>query len=231
MKSLLIYVVLLGVSSSAFGSDKKLQDWLGAGSWDKGTEYCNGKLADDVSRRPDLRNTSTEYLARLAVYCAALASGKGDERSASWWWYTAASIDLRASQDLLPEMRKMGLLEVLPPPRSRRSPEAHELKKDEVRLLTGEIVSGTSPRLLTKVKIPEYMFQTITGVSGAVVVIEAVISKDGIPQQPLLLNAKALPVHVLWAYQFFSAFRFEPAKVNDEPVECIYAVTISTQRE
>jgi hypothetical protein len=231
MKALAIGIlVLLTMPSLSFGGDKKLQEWLNAGSWSEGADYCNRKLADDLSRRPDLRSVSTEYLSRLAVYCAALASGQGDDRNAGWWWYTAVAIDHKAAEGLLPEMRKLGLLQALPPPRNlgpRREPNE---KKKEIRLLSGEIVQGDLPRLLNKPKVPDYIFRPITGVAGATVAIEAIISRDGTLRQPLLVKAGALPVQVLFAYQFLSTFRFEPAKVNGEPVECFYMWTVSVRR-
>jgi hypothetical protein len=231
MKSFLISILLLAVvSSSAFGSDRKLQEWLSTGSWSQGVEYCNRKLADDVSRQSDLRSVSTEYLSRLAVYCAALASGKGDELSSNWWWYTAASIDLEAAQSLLPELRKMGLLQTLPAPRSRGPLSAREASEEKmVRLLSGDIVPGTPPRLLNKPRMSSYMLRPITGVAGATVTVEVVVSRDGVPQQPLLVDAHALPVHVLFAYRYLSTWRFEPAKVNDEPVACFYTATVHIQ--
>ncbi|HEV7667499.1 MAG TPA: hypothetical protein VGS22_03165 [Thermoanaerobaculia bacterium] len=223
--------MLAVAASPAFGSEKKLEKWLRAGSWAQGFEYCDRELVPEVSRRPDLRNVSTEYLSRLAVYCAALASGKGDELSSGWWWYTAASLDLKTAENLLPEMRKMGLLQTLPAARNQGS--SYEPKPGEekmVRLLSGEIVPGTPPKPLTRLKAPDYMFRPITGVATSAVEIEFVVSRDGVPQQPLLLDAHALPVHVLYAYHYFSAWRFEPAKVNDEPVESLYTLSVSVQR-
>lgn len=233
MKTYVISILLLTVvSGSALGDDKKLQEWIGSASWSQGVEYCNRELVDDISRRPDLRSISSEYLARIATYCAALASGKGDELSAGWWWYTAASLDLEAAQRLLPEMRKLGLLRMLPVPRMRATSGISDLKeKDEVRLLSGKIVKGIPPRALARPEPPAYMSRRITGVARAIVAVELVVSKNGLPQQPLLMRAEALPPHVLYAYHYLGTWRFEPAKVNDETVESIYSVTITIQGE
>jgi hypothetical protein len=206
----------------------KLQGWLSSGSWSEGLDYCNRDLVKEVSRLPDLRNVSSERLSRLALYCAALASGKGDEASASWWWYTAASIDLKAAQQLLPEMQKLGLLGTLPAPRSR----ADELKprrkgEKKVRLPSGEIVTGEPPRPILKPKIRDYLFAPMIGVQGMTVAVEIVVSKEGVPRQPLLMRARALPIHVLSVYHYLSAFRFEPARVNGEAVDCVYSLTVS----
>src|SRR6185436_685104 len=217
MKAFLIAALLLAVCpSSLLGSERKLQKWLSTGSWSKGIEYCNGELVDGLSRRPDLRSVSAGYLARLAVYCAAFASGKGDELSSGWWWYTAASLDLEAAQSLLPELEnRPGAFQAFPALRNRVPWGAHEAKVgEEVRLLSGEIVPGSPPRPVHTPNIPDYMGRQIFALPGAAVVVEIVVSRDGVPRQPLLVNAQALPVQVLFAYQYLRDWRFEPAQVN-----------------
>lgn len=231
MKTVLLSALVLAVlSQPAFGNEKKLQEWLSAGAWAEGVEYCDHGLVDDLSHRSDLRSLPAEELSRMAVTCAALASGKGDEAGAGWWWYTAASLDLKTAQSLLPEMQKKGLLRTLPAPRSRGAELAPDVDAEKVvRLPSGEVVPGIRPRLLGKPKIPSYMFRPGSGVVRASVVIEVVLSRDGVPQQPLLVEAHALPAHVFFAYNFIRGWRFEPAKVGDEPVECLYTLTVSTQ--
>ncbi|HEX3127044.1 MAG TPA: hypothetical protein VH394_06915 [Thermoanaerobaculia bacterium] len=232
MKTILLSTFLLAVlSSPAFGSENKLPEWLDTGSWAEGVDYCDHRLVDDLSQRSDLRDLSAAYLSRLAVYCSALASGKGDEAGSGWWWYTAASLDLKAAESLLSELRKKGFLQTLPAPRSLGPASARgEDDKKMVRLPSGENVPGTPPRPLGKQKIPSYMFHPGRGVVLVSVAVEVVISKDGVPRQPLLVEAHALPAHVLFAYQFLRGWRFEPAKVNGEPVECLYRLTVSTRR-
>jgi hypothetical protein len=74
------------------------------------------------------------------------------------------------------------------------------------------------------------MSRPMAGMAMATVVIEAVVSRDGVPRQPLLVKAQAHPAQVFFAYYFLSTLRFEPAKVNDEPVECLYELTLSFYR-
>lgn len=222
--------LIAAVASPALGSDRKLEKWLRSSSWSEGVEYCNQKLVDDVSHRPDLRSVSAESLSRLSVYCAALASGKGDAWSSDWWWFTAAALDLKTAQSLLPEMRKMGLLQNLPPARNQGPDGPRTSGEEKVRLLSGEIVAGTPAYLLSQVKAPPYMFRPITGVASSSVAVEVVVAQDGTPRQPLLLDAHALPVHILYAFHYFSAWRFAPAKVNDEPVESFDRLSVSAQR-
>ncbi|HKV11844.1 MAG TPA: hypothetical protein VJ725_27105 [Thermoanaerobaculia bacterium] len=228
MKTFLLSLLLLPLlSNAAFGNEEKLRKWIDSSSWAEGTEYCDQKLADDLARRPDVRSLSADTLARLATYCAALASGKGDEAGTGWWWYTAAGLHLKTAQDLLPEMQQRGLLKTLPEPRGRAVAEE---EKGKVRLLSGEVVDGAPAKPLPPPRYPKYMFRLGPGVAATEVEVELVVPRDGVPRQPLLLSAQALPVHALFTYRFLSAWRFEPAKVNGEPVDCIYKVKVSTKR-
>lgn len=232
MKKVLPSALLLTLlSNAAHGSDEKLRKWIDSESWPQGVEYCGKGLMEDLSRRPDVRSVSGEHLSRIATYCAALASGQGDEFSSGWWWYTAAALHLKTAQDLLPEMQKLGLLKTLPAPRSRgNSIRLEKAEKDKVWLPSGEIVSGVPPRPLAKPKPPKYLFRPGPGVASTDVEVEMVVSKDGLPRQPLLVEAQALPLHVLFAYSFFKTLRFEPARVGNEPVDSVYKINVSTKR-
>jgi hypothetical protein len=224
MKILLLSALLLAAAADSTLEDK-LRGWVGSQSWQQGAAYCDGDLFVELSRRPDPRNISTGSLSRVATYCAALAGGNGDEAGSGWWWYTAVSLDQKEAQRLLPELQKAGLLQKLPAPRSRTS--HGPLADGKIQRPTGEIVEGVPPRVLDKPKPPASMFPSIRGVASATVEVELVVPRTGVPQQPLLLKAKALPVHVFNAYHFLRTWHFEPAKVGGEPVDSIDAVTIS----
>lgn len=224
MKILLLSSLLLAAAVDSTLEDK-LRGWVGSQSWQQGAAYCDGDLFVDLSRRPDPRNITAESLSRIATYCAALSGGNGDDAGSGWWWYTAVSLDQKQAQRLLPELQKAGLLQKLPAPRSRTSHEP--LADGKLQRPTGQIVAGTPPRVLDKPRPPASMFPSIRGVASATVEVELVVSRTGVPQQPLLLKAKALPVHVFNAYHFLRTWRFEPAKVDGEPVDSIDAVTIS----
>ena len=229
-KHLVLGLLAFLVSAAAFGNEAKLQSFLDSGSWQEGARYCDKDLLEGLSRRKDIGNVSAMVLSRLATFCAALAGRAGDDFKSGWWWYTAVSLDLKAAQELLPRMREKGLLASLPEPRSVLPKAPEKLEKGQVRLASGEVVAGTGPRAVTKPKIPKVMFLPVSNVARAEVAVEMIVSRDGLPRQPLLVEAKALPAHVFFAYHFVSGFRFEPARVNGEPVECAYTMTVTTQK-
>ena len=229
-KSLLAGLIVFLVSGAAFGDERKLQSFIDSESWSDGFKYCERKLLEGLSRRPDIRNVTAADLSRMSTYCAALSGRAGDDFKSGWWWYTAVSLDLDAAQAMLPKLREKGLLTSLPAPRSSNVVK-EKTEKGEVRLPSGEIVKGDSPRAVTTPPIPKMMHLPISGVVRAVVKVEVIISRDGLPRQPLLLDAKALPVHLVFAYHFVSGFRFEPARVNGETVDSSYTLTVTTQRQ
>ena len=229
-KHLVLSLLAFLVSATAFGNERKLQSFLDSESWQEGARYCDKDLLEELSRRKDIGNVSGMVLSRIATFCAALAGRAGDDFKSGWWWYTAVSLDLKAAQELLPQMREKGLLASLPEPRSSNANALEKGKEGEIRLPSGEVVAGTDPRILTKPKIPKVMFLPVSNVTRAEVAVEMIVSRDGLPRQPLLAKAQALPAHVFFAYHYLSGFRFEPARVNGEPVDCSYTMTVTTQR-
>lgn len=230
-KHLVISLIAFLVSGAVFADEGKLQSFIDSESWQEGARYCDTDLLEGLSRRPDIRNVTGADLSRMATYCSALAGRAGDDFKSGWWWYTAVSLDLDAAQALLPKLREKRLLASLPEPRSANANALEKQKKGEVRLPSGEVVPGTSARATTRPKIPKVMFLPVSNVARAEVAIEVIISRDGLPRQPLLARAKALPAHVLFAYHFLSGFRFEPAQVDGNPVDSAYTVTVTTQRQ
>lgn len=229
-RRLIATLLVLLASGAAFADERKLQSFLDSESWQDGSRYCDTDLLEGLSRRPDVRNVSAAELSRIATRCAALAGRAGDDFKSGWWWYTAISLDLDTAQALLPKLREKGLLATLPEPRNSNPNALEEPKKGEVRLPSGEVVAGTSARAVTKPRIPKVMFLPVSNVARAEVAVEVIVARDGLPRQPLLAKAKALPAHVFFAYHFLSGFRFEPARIDGEPVDCAYTMTVTTQR-
>ncbi len=93
---------------------------------------------------------------------------------------------------------------------------------------TGETVDGTQVRPLKPYKIPKYLHDR--GVKKTQVAVEVVVDTDGLPWQPMLLGAQALPVHGFLAFNFFRAGRFSPAVVNGAPVASVYMLTVTMER-
>jgi hypothetical protein len=231
MKNVLVAALLFPLlSNAAFGDEaKKLRRWIDSSAWSKGAEYCDGRLLDNLSRQRDAEFLSHEYLARVATYCAALASGQGDEFDAGWWWDTAGNLHRKTAYELLPELQNLGLLKVLPPLRGRVS-TLEEVGEGKVRLVSGELVDGIPPRPLGKPKTPRYLYSLGFSVMDTDVSVELVVSRDGMPRQPLLIKSRAFSIHLLYVCRFLSTWRFEPARVNGEPVDSVFETSISTKR-
>jgi len=199
--------------------------------WNRGGAVCEG-LAQSEAKRPDRRQLSTVHYAQLAAYCAALASGSGDADGAAWWWFTAVSMNSKAARALLPGFLDLGLLKSLPPPRqlTGRSFSAKR-SRDQVLLPSGQLVSGTAPAVALRPEVPRYLFSSVPGVARTDVKIEVLVGEDGVPREPLLISAHALPLHAFLAFHYLRGWRFTPAVVDGRPVISAFQLAVSTSRD
>ena len=225
--SRLLQCVFLGLVATSVQASDPLQQARQARDWASGTAACE-QLASIEARRPDRRQLAAAQYAEKAANCAAIASGAGDQRSAVWWWFTAVSMDARHAVSLLPQFRSAGLLTEIPPPRTALLTAAKKLEKGEVLLPNGEIVAGESIEVTTRPDPPKHMFRPISAVARTEVIVEILVDGEGYPTQPVLVSAKALPLHALLAFDYLRQWRFTPARVNGEPVTSAYRVTVST---
>jgi protein TonB len=60
-----------------------------------------------------------------------------------------------------------------------------------------------------------------------VVVVHAIIDKSGRVRDPLILRSEGELTMVLAALETMQKWEFEPAKINGEPVESYYNLTIN----
>lgn len=231
MKTALAALALLlcsPLSLSAAGPPEALERAIQAKDWQEGQRICDG-LPEAESRNPGRGERAASELARLSAQCAAVASGAGDRWRANWWWFTAAAMDLKTAQALLPELRSQGLLLDLLPARSPVQQEKPE--KTRVVLPDGKVVAGTPARPIGPPKIPKSAFSHVRGVRWAEVKLEVLLDENGLPWQPVLLSARALPIHAFQAFAYLGTWRFTPAVVDGAPVASVYTFEITETRQ
>ena len=232
-KSLCLAVALLLTASTRLlateGGDPAEVLWsaIEAEEWAAGLEVCES-LASSEGERPDRGDLPASHFACLASLCAAISSGAGDNWRTNWWWFTAVALDLQEAGENLRALRELGLLKDLLPPRGRvDDSRSKRVTKTRVLLPDGRLLEGTPPERLGSKQHPEYLFVPIDGIARQSVKVELIVGKDGLPWQPVLVSAKALPVHVFLTLFYLHELRFNPAMVADEPVDSVYAMTIS----
>jgi len=105
---------------------------------------------------------------------------------------------------------------------ARTDPQALEAAKQEAKqkhVQPPRIIQKTPPRF------PEGLRQM--GVSGNLMV-ETIIGKDGVPRSPLLVNANGVgPAMKYVALDAVRNWRFEPARLDGEPVKVYYVLTVN----
>jgi len=202
---------------------KAIQD----GAWSAGQARC-ASLAESEARRSDRRQLAAAHYAELAAYCAAIASGAADPDEASWWWFTAAAIDSKTALALLPEFEEKGLLRDLPAyRRPANSDPQTKYAKDQVLLPDGKVVSGVGADGVPFPKPPSYLFSHVQGVARTEIHIEVLVGKDGVPREPVLLSARALPIHAFLAFRYLGTWRFKPARVDGDAVVSAVGLSVS----
>ncbi len=225
MKIVLPALLLASLATPAHASDP-LQQAVAARDWQAGSAACEG-LAAVEARRPDRRQLSAAQYAEKAAYCAAIASGAGDQRAATWWWFTAVAMDTTRALALLPPFRASNLLLELPPPRTALSTAKDKLERGEVRLPSGEVVAGDSVTVALRPRPSKDVFGPAAALARADVSVEVLVDEEGYPTQPVLVSAKALPLHAFAVFDYLRQWRFTPARVKGEPVTSAYLLTIS----
>lgn len=188
------------------------QEWKQAG---KRARRVAGEMVDNVG-------TGSEAAHSLAVAAAILAiaeAGLGHQEDAEWIWDSALNLDPGIAQTdvsgygpAAADLRKRSLRS-----KEAKAEETPEEHKKEVE----------APRIIhqTKPDYPEALRRL--GVGGDVVV-SAVIGTDGRPRQPLIVDAHGGgPALKYLALDTVRKWRFEPAKLNGQPVKVYYVLTIN----
>ena len=223
MKILLLSSLLLAAAADSTFEDK-LRGWVGSQSWLQGAAYCDGDLSwtchggriratSPRNRCPGSRRIARRWLA--ATETMRTPAGGGTRRSRSTRSRRSACCRSCRRRGSCGNCRRPAAVPHAsrsrtessggPRGRSSRAPRRGSWTSRR-RRLSCSLRSGVwrAPRWKSN------WWHRARGVS----------------QQPLLLKAKALPVHVFNAYHFLSTWRFEPAKVDGEPVDSIDTPTI-----
>lgn len=186
------------------------QEWKQAG---KRARRVAVEMVDNVG-------TGSEAAHSLAVVTAILAiaeAGLGHQEDAEWLWDSALNLDSGIAQT---DVSGYGPAAADLRKRSLRSKEA----EDKV---TAEHKEVEAPRIIhqTKPDYPEALRRL--GVGGDVAV-SAIIGTDGRPRQPLIVDAHGGgPALKYLALDTVRKWRFEPAKLNGQPVKVYYVLTIN----
>jgi protein TonB len=193
-------------------ADKQLraQQWQEAG---KKAQRVANEMVNNVGTRIEAAHS----LAVATALVALAEAGLGHQEDAEWLWDSALNLDPSIAQTdvagygpAAAELRK----------RSLRS----KAKEDETTLEQKDV---EAPRVIYKTKpnYPEALRRL--GVAGDVAV-SVIIGTGGRQRQPLIVDAHAGgPALKYLALDTLRQWRFEPAKLDGQPVKVYYVLTIN----
>ena len=185
---------------------------LQAGNWERVSKRMS-RLLEQMKGSIESGPGAGWYLGSAAAMRAVAEAGLGNEREAAWDWHMAVTLhpdwqgtDLgRYGEAGLTLQRALGSFEVL-----------------------GEGVPRENPRIVpprkTRAPNPEYPRAKRLACLEEAVVVEAVIGRDGVPFQPQL-QSRGYPVMGFAVMETLRGWRFEPARLDGEPVLALYQLT------
>lgn len=178
------------------------------------------RLAERMTRRLGPGHGSEVLFGLATLYRALAEAGLGDEREACWYWHLALAFN--------PLLVDFGLDRFGEPGRFLLDHEEpyEDGATDGDSVLPVDHRDVTAPR---KVSAPKPEFPRgarYFGVTGVLVVL-VVIDEKGVPSKPEVLNALSAP-SLTWAgLEALKRWRFEPARLDGEPVPVFYTLTIN----
>jgi len=134
------------------------------------------------------------------------------------------AMDSKTALDLLPELRSKGLLTRLSPPRNPVDVVVKKGKNPQVLLPTGEEVEGERVKALAPSRAPMWFS------ARNKIIVELIVSSDGIARQPLLISKVVLaanPLQIFLTFAFLRQWHFSPAKVASQPTAAVYVVVLN----
>ncbi|HEX9945877.1 MAG TPA: energy transducer TonB [Thermoanaerobaculia bacterium] len=204
---------------------KEVGQKLRAQQWEEAEKQVL-RVADQIVERTGTGQGAAYFLAVASALQAIAESGLRREEEADWHWDMALNLfpDI-AKTDLSPyspsaDRFKTRQLRSADP--DRTSPQAVEAAKQDA--IKKDI---QPPRIIRQArpKFPEGLRQM--GVSGNLAV-ETIIDRDGVPRQPLVLSTQGVgPAMKYAALEALRQWRFEPARLEGEPVKVYYVLTIN----
>ena len=154
-----------------------------------------------------------EYLGEIAKLYAVALAGVGEMEHAAWKWHMATGFSPDLEEAVLAGYGEAG--EKL---RQYLEKEAEEF--DEERDFRGVL----SPPKVKKNPAPRYpRAQTKLDLQCSLLV-RVVIDVDGVPYLPVILESAGRPTLVYTTLDALRRWRFEPARVDGEPVPAYYVL-------
>lgn len=205
---------------------KEVDQKLRAQQWDAAGKQAR-KVARQIVEGAGSGEGASYSLAVVSAFQAIAAAGLGHEDEADWYWATALN--------LFPGIAKTNLAPYGPAAAGLRTRQVRFTSADSQKPHSPEADTAPKkptgdvqpPQVLRQVKpeFPEGLRQMRV---AANIVVETIISEDGVPRHPLVLTiGGGVPAMKYVALDSLREWRFEPARLEDKPVKVYYVLTVN----
>lgn len=167
-------------------------------------------------------------LARAAALRAVMEVDLGDKDVGVWYWHVAHQMHPAIGATDFSDLGTSGaFLETIEPrfPKGEDEEPAEEESAEEEPAEMGDL---QPPR---KRKAPRPRFpQAKRGLLNTVsVVVQIIIDEEGMPREPMVIEARGEPTLVFAVFDALQKWRFRPAKLDGVPVKAYYNLTANFQ--
>ncbi len=221
-------LTLLFSASIASAGDPVSESWqrktreslglLQRGEYEKSLKISRG-VVRDMFNRLGPGNAETRSFGVALTHKALALAGLGRKEEARWDWHSALNLYPELAQTDLSPFGEPGRF-LLANAEMRKHTEA---RPDQRQPLAANV---TAPKLKKRVE-PRYPGGAYSfGVSG-LTVIEVLIDREGRVSSPLVLKALPAPTITWAALEALRQWKFEPGRIDGQPVDVVFNVTIN----
>jgi TonB family protein len=210
---------------------KETDQMLRAHQWEAAAKRGR-KAGEEIVNLAGAGDSPAYSLAVVDVFRAIAEAELGHQEEAEWLWESALNLfpDV-AKTDLSPygkkalELRRLTLRE---PNRKMERELLDRMKgKDGEEVFNPSDAKVEPPRIVHQTR-PEYPKALRLLLSQGRVAVSSVIGKDGRPRQPVIVDAQGGGASMRYvALETVGQWRFEPARLDGQPVAVYYVLTIS----
>jgi len=194
-------------------TDKDLKGGRYADAIEKCTRLAR-EMVDTMGPGSDAMYT----LAAVTAMRAIAEVGSGNRRDGLWHWRVACALFSKYTHSDLSVYGEPGRWLMRQPAVEDRGSDVHRLSATNQ--------SPVSAPVLTRKVDPRYPEGLRLGRVEALVIVECVVGKDGIPREPVVLTKGIEAAMIYEALEAVRQWRFEPGKIDGKPCDVVFNLTI-----
>ena len=163
-------------------------------------------------------DAGAQIFGTVVTHKALAEAGLGNYDDALWYWHTALALFPRLAEADLSSFGEAGkYLTEHPPGLPKAIPAA----------VPGPVDKGVTPPRIRKQVAPVYPRGARSFGEGGTLVVEVVIDKNGRVGSPRVRQALPAATLSFAALEAVKEWRFEPGRLNGEPVEVLFNLTVN----